>query len=65
MPGQPAGASIYSYGSAFLFDIENDPLERHDLASSLPAVVADLSSRLAFYNASGIDQGGNTYDMNE
>ena len=42
----------YNWGAILLFDIENDPLEEHDLAASQPAVVAELLASLVQYNAS-------------
>jgi hypothetical protein len=55
-PGQPHGVDVYQYGSIFLYDIESDPLEEHELSASQPAVVAELLAALVRYNASQISQ---------
>ena len=38
--------------ATLLYDVEADPSETSDLASSLPDVVTRLRARLAFYNKS-------------
>ena len=38
----------------WLFDIENDPEERHDLSSSHPEIVTRLKGRLAFEHANSV-----------
>ena len=55
-PTWPANTSAYSWGVTLLFDIESDPLEEHDLSSSMPKIVLELSTALAKYNATMIDQ---------
>jgi len=55
-PGQPANTSAYQWGVVLLFDIENDPLEEHDLAARKPNVVASLIKALQKYNVTGISQ---------
>ena len=36
--GLPSGASVYQWGTVMLFNIEEDPLEEHDLSASQPAI---------------------------
>ena len=55
-PGQPANTSLYSWGGVFLFDIESDGMEEHDLSASEPAVVQELLQALLEFNASHISQ---------
>ena len=38
----------------WLFDIENDPNEQHDLSDQYPDKVDELLARLAFYNQSAV-----------
>ena len=55
-PGQPANSSLYSWGALFLYDIENDPLEEHELSASQPDVVRELTAALEAYIQKGISQ---------
>ena len=55
-PGVPANSSTLSWGGVFLFDIEHDPLEEHDLSAREPGLVAELLEALQRFNASQISQ---------
>ena len=55
-PGQPPGTSLYTWGGVFLFNIETDPLEEHDLSSLLPDTVRDILQTLMAINATHINQ---------
>lgn len=55
-PGQPEGTNAYSWGSVWLFDIENDPLEENDLSEAMPDKVNELLAKLSVINATHIDQ---------
>lgn len=43
-------------GGVFLFDIEADPYEKHNVAAANPEVVKQLQARLAFFAAKNISQ---------
>ena len=55
-PGQPDNSSGYSWGVVLLFNIEEDPLEEHDLAGSNPDLVKELTQALDLYAAQQISQ---------
>lgn len=56
-PGQPANSSGYDWGAILLFDIENDPLEEHDLSARFPKLVQEMLAALVAFNDTHIDQG--------
>ena len=48
--------SAYIVGGTFLFDLDNDPHEHHDLASANPETVAALMAKLQAFNATKVPQ---------
>ena len=47
----------YDWGAILLFDIENDPLEEHDLSARFPKLVQEMLAALVAFNDTHIDQG--------
>lgn len=48
--------SIYKWGGILLFDIEQDPLEEHDISTGHLGIVDELVKALHAHNSSHIDQ---------
>ena len=46
----------YNWGAILLFDIENDPLEEHDLSATFPKLVQQMLAALVAFNNTHIDQ---------
>ena len=51
-----SSSSIYKWGGVFLYDIEADPLEEHDISAGHAGIVDDLVKALHLHNSSQIDQ---------
>lgn len=49
-------------GGTWLFDVVSDMMEEHDLAATLPDVVAELQARLQAINATNIPQDSSPHD---
>lgn len=56
LPCTLAANATYFSGSTWLFDVETDPFEHHDVAAQNPDVVHEILLRLQQFNASNVTQ---------